>query len=324
MIRKRGGFIILYLIIVAAVAVLAYGLPKALGVFDRTMQAEYGTLSETIEADCFVIRDETVYSAGSSGKAKYIQKEGEKIRKGTRVIKLDETGSSGDGSGEYDDLRELLGNTMKSTDDYKTKKTGILSFNADGYESKLNPAKISKLKLTDMKAVAGDPKLYKLDSDKITKGDPVFKICRNNFWYILVWAPQKDISVINEGGNVDVELSGGTVHTILESAKKEGENYKLVLRTNRYYKEFATVRHEVASVTTASYDGAVIDKSCITEKDGVTGVYVISKSKKEVFKPVQVLLTTEDKAVVTEGKYYDKKGQEVNTVRVYDEVIKTP
>jgi len=70
--------------------------------------------------------------------------------------------------------------------------------------------------------------------------------------------------------------------------------------------------------------GLLISNSSLTTKDGVVGAYVKDTIGEFHFKPVRTIATDGRKTLVLEGIYYDENGQPVETVNVYDEVLKKP
>lgn len=88
----------LYIIVVIILIVLVYAFPTISGALSETMTVEYGTLNNTYDLTCYIVRDETVYYAGDSGSIEYHFAEGDGVRANTQVITL----GTGDGASEKD------------------------------------------------------------------------------------------------------------------------------------------------------------------------------------------------------------------------------
>ena len=109
-----------------------------------------------------------------------------------------------------------------------------------------------------------------------------------------------------------------------EKISEEGEKWKLLLSSNRYYKYFAKFRDLDVKLITTDIDGIIIDNKYLTTKDGKTGVYVVQTTGDPKFVQIKALGTDGEKTVVSENTFYDEEGQMVETVKVYDEILKNP
>ena len=77
-------------------------------------------------------------------------------------------------------------------------------------------------------------------------------------------------------------------------------------------------------MTRVDQRGLLVTNSSLTTKDDVVGVYVKNTIDEFVFKPVRTIATDGKQTLVLEDVYYDEEGQPVETVNVYDEVLKNP
>lgn len=97
--RNIGRLIIpLYIIVIIILIVLVYAFPTISGALSETMTVEYGTLNDTYDLTCYIVRDETVYYAGDNGSIEYHFAEGDGVRANTQVVTL----GTGDGASEKD------------------------------------------------------------------------------------------------------------------------------------------------------------------------------------------------------------------------------
>ena len=103
---------------------------------------------------------------------------------------------------------------------------------------------------------------------------------------------------------------------------REEGRLKLVIRTDYYYKDFASVRTVPVKIITSDATGLVIYNSSITKKNGRKGVYVRQNNGKYRFTPVQVITTDGKKSVISSSSFYDSDGNAVSTVQNYDEVLR--
>lgn len=84
-----------YLLAVIILIVLIYLLPTVAGSFSKTMTVEYGSLSNSHDVSCYIIKNETVYYAAEDGAAGYYFNEGTCVRAGTELITMDYSAEGG-------------------------------------------------------------------------------------------------------------------------------------------------------------------------------------------------------------------------------------
>ena len=121
-----------------------------------------------------------------------------------------------------------------------------------------------------------------------------------------------------------VELPKGEVEAGILDIIEDGDRWLILLKTDRYYEDFAKIRSVSAAVVTSDYNGIIISNESITVSDGKIGVSVKSKSGEFIFKPIKII-TTDGKSSLVEMSYFiDENGEKVNTVNIYDEILKTP
>ena len=144
---------------------------------------------------------------------------------------------------------------------------------------------------------------------------------------MICWIDGEDISRYQVGADVTVrfddERADDVVFTV-EKISEEGEKWKLLLSSNRYYKDFAKFRDLDVKLIITDIDGIIIDNKYLTTKDGKTGVYVVQTTGDPKFVQIKALGTDGEKTVVSENTFYDEEGQMVETVKVYDEILKNP
>ena len=70
--------------------------------------------------------------------------------------------------------------------------------------------------------------------------------------------------------------------------------------------------------------GLIVDNECIIKKNGQEGVYVRNKDGDTYFRPIKVKITDGKQSVIYESIYINDKYEQVETVRVYQEVLRNP
>jgi hypothetical protein len=120
--------------------------------------------------------------------------------------------------------------------------------------------------------------------------------------------------------NLPLGQVDGTIYDIID----DQDQWLVILEFNKYYEEFAQIRKADAEVVTSDYSGLIIRNESITTKDGQPGVYVKDKSGEYIFKPVKIITSDGEWSLVEVSYFYDKNGDRVETVNIYDEILKKP
>lgn len=325
--RKPIYFFILALVLLY---IVIYVIPKVTGAFETTEVLKAGGLQETEETTCYFVRDESVYEAGSAGSLKYLIDEGTHIRKGTKVAELTADGNSSSGKNgksaeEKSDYKEIISrlsdNVIRSIS-CEAQSSGVLSYYTDGYETYFTPKTMGKLTYDDVEGLKIEAEDVKRKSTM--EKEPLFKICDNDNWYIMCWVEAASVAKYQVGQSITVQLPAGDVKTTVKSITEDGDQWKLILRSNRYYEEFAKSRIEEGILISQEYTGLIAKSSSITTKDGQTGVMVRQTSGEFVFTRVKVIASDGEYSVLKDVSFTDEEGNSVNTVNVYDEILKRP
>lgn len=233
--------------------------------------------------------------------------------------------SSMKGTPAYSNIRDdVKGGQRIDTDNFVTQQEGILSYHADGNESALTPknmAKKDKRFFQKMKNTSD----VKLNNEVVAETDPVFKICDRAAWYIVCYIPREHESRYAEGTKVDVNINGektirGTIYSITDERREK----KVIIKTNHYYKKFATVRRTDIEVITSDVMGLLISNTSIVEKGGKKGVYVRQKTGKYRFVPINIIATDGTDSAISPSQFRDAEGNTVSTVRSYDDILRRP
>ena len=288
-------FIALFLVLYSII----YIVPKVSDIFTATYSAQYGTLEDSFNAECVIVRDEKVYTAQTSGNVDRKAKGGDLIRAGKTVVTVG-------------------GNS------HKTEKKGIVSYNYDGYESQITYKSLGSLTeafLTTYKEAGGEVKSAPKGS--VESGTQVFKVIDNKRWYLVCWVNKEKAESIKAGYRLNVKLDEDTrIPMTVDSVKKQSSSYQIVFSCNRNYKDFDKHRIVECTIITSSNSGIILETGSIVEKDGKKGVYVMDKYGEANFVPVSILSSADGKTVVVKNYFYDSKGNSVETVKSYDVVLK--
>lgn len=329
MAKKNRRYVYIFILILIALYIIIYVVPKVTGAFETTEILEAGTLQGTEETVCYFVRDESVYEAGTAGSLKYAIAEGTHVRKGTKVASLTAENRKSDTdkkkkkeTSQYEDMITRLSDQVIRTMDCKAQSSGIVSYYIDGYESFFTPDKLESLKYEDVKELEIEAKDTTRKST--LEKEPIFKISDNDNWYLVCWVEAASVARYEVGNSVTIQLAAGDVKATVENIIEAGDQWKIIFRSNRYYKDFSKSRMEKTRIVTQDYSGLIAENSSITTKDGQPGVMVRQTDGEYVFTRVKILARSGDYSVLKDETFIDEQGNTVNTVKVYDEILKKP
>ena len=77
-------------------------------------------------------------------------------------------------------------------------------------------------------------------------------------------------------------------------------------------------------IVSQDYNGLIAKSKSITTKDGKPGVMVRQTSGEYAFTQVKVIASDGEYTVLQDVSFIDENGNSVNTVNVYDEILKNP
>ncbi len=319
-----------YVILLVLLYLIIYALPKVTDVFEATQVLEPGTLTVSCDAEGFLVKEEAVVTAKDTGAIEFLLDEGTVVKKGTALVKLEaapaEDGEEKTVRGRYKPYLKNLINYEHIYSGTKAPISGVYSRHIDGGEKYFCPDNLDNIRREEAEGI--DIKDLDLNRTGVIKGEPIFKISGDDNWYIVCWMEAKDAKSYQEGLAVDLQLPAGSVKaTVLSNTVEktsETTSNRVIFYLNAYYEEFSTTRKADMTIVISNNTGLIVDNECITEEDGVKGVYVVTKNNEYIFKPVKVKATDGKQSVLYDGVFTNEKYEQVKTVNVYDEAVKNP
>jgi putative membrane fusion protein len=125
--------VIIFIIVVAALCVVVYAVPKIQGLAMQTEIVEYADLPVKDTVEGLVVRNETLYLAASSGSPDYLVGEGTKVRRGTQVFWVDTSvPPPSEPEGASDTLGDGKADLDKQDDQEEKDDTGAKEAESDG------------------------------------------------------------------------------------------------------------------------------------------------------------------------------------------------
>lgn len=339
--KKRKWTLFVFGLIIVALYVIIAIVPSLTGALTETELAEFGSLQISDDTTCYIIRDETIYTAAESGDMDPYIEEGTQIKKGTDLFAFtpgpnpvyddEDTAESGDGgedassdagASKYEKLIRRVKVNIAEDNGFVSQRKGVISYHVDGYEDYFDYDDLAQLSRKNTEALDIEPQDIKRKS--CAAGEPIYKISNNSVWYILFWVDQEAISRYETGKTVTAELNGEKIPATVISIREADDGWQVVIETNRYYSGFATDRVVEGTIINTDVSGLLLSNHCLTKKDGVVGVYVKNKTGDYEFTPVQVKISNGEQTVIAEGQFTDSEGNLVETVEIYDEVLSDP
>lgn len=293
-----------FVLLCTGLYVFIYVIPGISGALTRTAVISYGNLKVTDVTKGFIIRNEIVFSANQTGSVSYYVEEGLKTRKDTKV--LDIYPSNGAGVG------------------YACPSTGVVSYFIDGYEAYFTPETLNNMQFSKLQELDVVPE--NTQRAKTERSEPIYKLILEDVWYIVVLVSDNNIHKYTVDSKVNIEFKDGEVDGYTTALVKKPEGWLAIIKTDKYYENFASIRQATVTVTTEDYQGLIVPNTAIAEKDGQPGVYVKDIVDDYHFTRIKIITTDGKYSLVHSATFYETNNEDaqirVKTVEIYDEVLR--
>ena len=322
--KRTRRILIVYLAALVILYIVVFQMPKMSDKFETTQVLENGTLEVSCEADGYIVKDEAVCVCSKTGAITYRVEDGTVVKKGTKIESIEEDTSDEESEirGKYQKYLDKLKGYDLLLESSTAPISGVCSTTIDGNEKFFRIDHLDKI--TKEKAEDRSMKQLELKRDKVNAGEPVFKISDDDAWYIVCWVDKEDAAKFEENEKVRITIEGSTLDARVRTIKREGDFYKMIFYLNVYYEDFCEARNVHITVVQSNTTGVIVDNECIIEKHGQKGVYVKTKDGDTYFRPIKVKITDGKQSVIYESIYVNDKYEQVETVRVYQEVLRHP
>lgn len=208
-------------------------------------------------------------------------------------------------------------------ENYISKSNGVISYYIDGYESEFTPENMALLSRKKVQGLNID--VQNIARETTLAKEPLYKVVDNKKWYVVFWVAPENIVKYEKGKIAELNLPLGQVEGKIYEIIDDNGEWLVILEFNRYYEEFAQIRKIEAEVITSDYKGLTIQNESITSKDGQPGVYVKDKNGDYVFRPVKIITSDGEWSLVEVSYFYTDDGAtKIETVNIYDEILKKP
>lgn len=320
--KKILIFVVLFIILCA----LIYWIPMLNGSLASTYTAVYEEVNMTDEVTLYFARNETVYLTESAGSPNLNYKEGELVKGGSTVMSLNSVSLDSDDM-TLDDVQKAIisgaGHKFTTkTSSFNAKKSGIVSYAFDENISLFDPEKLDALTEEKLKDINTDTSI--VNKKTILKpGQAAFKIIDNHEWWMLCFFDSEAAENYKEDQSVSIHVGSNDVTARVKKLVAQRDARILVIfETNNYLDGFGSYRMEEATITRDTYSGVVLETDSIIAKDGKVGVYIKNKLGEQEFREIKIIDQNDDVTIVEKSYFYDNDDKPVQTVNVYDEIIR--
>ncbi len=320
--KAKGMGIVVFLVLLIALYVVIQVIPGLTGALTGTEIIQYGELRIADQETCYILRDETVYTAATTGEMEDCVQEGTLVKEGTTLFSFTATSSEEEGSSVYTRLIQNLSTSLQVDTDHTSQKKGILTYYIDGYEDYFSIDNMTSLVKEDTESLSITPS--NIQRTSVVEGEPIFKIASNSLWYITFWIDLGDVSKYAVGDEVTVVLDQEEIEAQVAYIIENDQGWQIILSTDWYYSGFTTQRVVSGEIVTTYVKGLLISQKSVAEKDDQLGVYVKQTTGEYEFVPINIKASDGTTACISVGSYYDADGNTVTTVEVYDEILTNP
>ena len=150
------------------------------------------------------------------------------------------------------------------------------------------------------------------------------KMVDDSKWYFVFWTATENIARYEKGNSLSLIIDKGEINATITDIAEDGDMWRITASSNNYYKDLPRYICKDAVIVSSRSSGLIIDNEYMTTRKGKPGVMVRQKTGDYEFVPVNVEASDGTQSVVSESYFYDEKGKMINTVQVYDEILKDP
>lgn len=217
--------------------------------------------------------------------------------------------------------KEVTNLIDKNTEVFKSKNSGVVSYQFDGNEEKFNFDNINQIKIKDIEGTKNNYKDISKEK-KLDKGEPIARIINNLKQFVAISCNEEEIKKFKIGQKIilssDIEKINSKVYDIY----KEGKQYIVIIEISEQNVEIYDTRIKEFDIIYKSIEGLKVPKKAVVNSDGKKGVYVVSETGDAKFVELKGTLYESEEYIVIDHYKNDING--VNTIKIYDEIILNP
>lgn len=159
---------------------------------------------------------------------------------------------------------------------------------------------------------------------KYASGDAIYRIVKNTKWHMKYDIEPEKAKKYYEGAVVRVEIGDENIKARVVSIKKKKDFTRIKLEFGVLFQGCLAEDTMDANVIVASATGLIVEDKSIVKKGKKRGVITKNKMGQYIFKPISVKADDGEKCVVYQDIYMDAKYNFIETISIYDEIVKNP
>ncbi len=254
----------------------------------KTFIVTYGEVTDALELNCILVREESVQYSPVDGTVKALANEGDRQKIGTLIAEI--SGPAG--------KRNIF-----------SSQSGLVSFSVDGWEDILKPDHLKSFTKDFFSRVKIQNKVIRNGSE-VKANQPLFRIVDNFTLFLLIEIPRGEFYFrLNRDLHIRFPRLDDKKYKAKVLFLNEDEGIG-ILEIKSFVAEFLSLRKQPVTIVKGIYSGLLVPVSALDVEKGVAGVWVAERGAPS-FKIVKVI-GQDDNFAVIEG------------LRVGDEIYRTP
>ncbi|MFW5976378.1 MAG: HlyD family efflux transporter periplasmic adaptor subunit [Bacillota bacterium] len=269
---KKKGKYFFYIFILIIIFVIIFFTRDQIDI----IEIRYGELYDDFKTEGLIIREEITIDSPVAGEFRILHKEGDRVGYGKEIARIN---------------NKTLYNH----------KPGIISFATDKLEEKITPDNVNNISIKKYNQIKRNFH-QNIEDDYINKNDFVYRIVNNHNMFLLIESSldnskrfHKEEEVFIQPGNNSKRLIEAKIKDIFP----EGDKALIFISLNRFVKDWLNLRRVDISLVKDIYRGIILPEKAIFEREGTSGVLLLSISGKYNFKEVEIDNKIKGKVVVS-------------------------
>lgn len=241
----------------------------------------YGEVTDSIEAEAVIIRDEEIVYSNNHGKVNLTFKEGEKAAYGQEIIEI---------------------NGSDDTETFYAGHSGLISYGFDGLEDEFNFTNLDQYDVNDFKNLKAEYE-HLVDGKEIDEAEPVYRIVNNKKVYFIFIINSSNADDYSIGETVfldEAKANNNLIKANITGKTSNSDETVLFVEVNGFKDEWLNRRFINFELISNIYRGLIVPKNSIFNTSKGRGVLVQNSRGIIEFRPLN-LIGGNSKETVVEG-----------------------
>lgn len=217
--------------------------------------------------------------------------------------------------------KEVSSLINKNKETFNSKSSGVISYKFDNNETKFNLENLDAIKSEDIENTRNNYEEVS-KKDEIKKDEPIVRIINNLKQYVAISCNEKEAKNFKKGQRIILSNDIEKINTNVYDIYKDKKDYIIILEISEQNIENYDTRVEEFDIIYESIEGLKIPKESIVTVNGKKGVYAISEIGDSEFVELKGNLYESEEYIIID--YYQNDVEGIESIRIYDEIIKTP